>query len=191
MRSLLLASGFATLGLADVAWIDLRLAPDVVDRQIVAAAPREIVAAAPRETVAALRPVPTSPTTPVLPASKPAGLVTPPPPRLMLHYDVDAREPAEASKRDEEAALALLAADPTLVVIIDGHTDRTGWTTYNDRLSRARADLISAKLVARGVPRSRISVNGHGARKPIAQGDDAAALARNRRVELSFERRTP
>ncbi|MEA2750092.1 MAG: hypothetical protein QOI41_4235 [Myxococcales bacterium] len=188
MRSLLLASGFATLGLADVAWIDLRLAPDAFDRQTVAAAPRVAVAVP----LPAPLPVPTAPTTPVLSASKAPALPTPPPPpRLMLHYDVDAREPVEASKRDEEAALALLAADPTLVVIIDGHTDRTGWTTYNDRLSRARADLISARLLARGVPRSRISVSGHGARKPIAQGDDAAALARNRRVELSFERRTP
>jgi hypothetical protein len=189
MRSLLLASGFATLGLADLAWIDLRLAPDLIGGESVARAP----AAPPRADGRALErqvslPVATSPT-PVIAAS-PRPL-PPIPPRLVLQYDVDAREPAEATKREEDAAFALLSADPTLVVIIDGHTDRTGWMTYNERLSRARADAIAARLVARGVPRSRIAVSAHGARKPIAQGDDATSLARNRRVELSFERRTP
>jgi outer membrane protein OmpA-like peptidoglycan-associated protein len=187
MRSLLLASGFATLGFADLAWIDLRLAPDVVERETVAEAP----APPPRADVRTLeRQVPPSPAPAVPPrATRPA--LPPTPARLVLQYGVDEREPADAAKRDEDAAVALLSADPTLVVVIDGHTDRTGWTTYNERLSRARADAIAAALVARGVPRSRISVSGHGARRPIAQGDDAASLARNRRVELSFERRTP
>jgi outer membrane protein OmpA-like peptidoglycan-associated protein len=112
------------------------------------------------------------------------------PPKLVLHFDFDSREPSGAARRDEDAAVALLSSDPTLVAIIDGHTDRTGFAPYNDRLSRARADAIAATLVARGVPRTRIVVTGHGARRPVAQGSDAPSLARNRRVELSFERRS-
>lgn len=180
MRSLLLASGFATLGLADLAWLDLRLAPDILGRESVAGAP----AAPPRAPLALA--TPPRPAVATSPKSLP-----PVPPKLVLQYDVDAREPTDVAKHEEDVAFALLSADPTLVVIIDGHTDRTGWTTYNERLSRTRADAIAATLTASGVPRSRISVSAHGARRPIAQGDDAASLARNRRVELSFERRSP
>jgi outer membrane protein OmpA-like peptidoglycan-associated protein len=189
MRSLLLASSFATLGLADLAWIDLRLAPDIVERETVADAPA-VPPRPDRRTLERQAPL-AMPTSPAPPPPRSPRPPLPTPPRLVLQYGVDEREPADTAKRDEDAAFALLSADPSLVVIIDGHTDRTGWTVYNERLSRARADAIAAALVARGVPRSRISVSGHGARRPIAQGDDPGSLARNRRVELSFERRTP
>lgn len=214
MRSLFIASGFAALGAADVAWIDLRLAPSIVGRE---SAPVVAIAAAspPRaaDTTSVATPIATATAeatalaVAMTPASATARLVAPAAPApaapaahapapsaptgLVLHFDVDARAPIDADARDEETMLALLSSDPSLMVIIDGHSDHTGVSTYNDRLSRARAEAIGAMLVARGIARSRIQVIAHGARKPIAAGDDAASLARNRRVEVSFARRAP
>jgi outer membrane protein OmpA-like peptidoglycan-associated protein len=191
MRSLLLASGCAALGLADLAWLDLRLAPGLVERPAIVEISRSrsegmtMRSMELRVPSLAALPLPSSLAPP--PTPPPTAL----PPKMRLAFDVDARELSESAKRDVDAALAVLSADPALVVVIDGHADRTGTPAYNDDLSRARADAVAAMLAARGAARSRLSVSGHGARRPIAPGNDAASLARNRRVELSFERRRP
>lgn len=203
MRSLLLASGFAALGLADLAWIDLGLAPALATPKAVATpnVVAKMVNVERAQSAPISAPVARSKeSTGIEPPSSPLraepGVVTgaaprPIPPKMVLHFEVDAHEPSAAARRDAETAVGLLSADPTLVVIVDGHADRTGAPSHNDRLSRERADMIAAMLVASGVAPSRISTNGHGARRPIAPGNDEASLARNRRVELSFERRRP
>ncbi len=74
-------------------------------------------------------------------------------------------------------------------VALEGHADGIGADAYNVALSRRRADAVAQELVARGVRRDRLTVEGYGKRRPVAPNtlpdgsDNPAGRALNRRVE--------
>ncbi len=77
-----------------------------------------------------------------------------------------------------------LQENPGTLVTIVGHTDSTGGPAINQPLSLERAASTRAYLVNRGVNPNRITIEGRGAREPIASNEDPASRARNRRVEI-------
>lgn len=77
-----------------------------------------------------------------------------------------------------------LQQNPTTTVTIVGHTDASGSAAVNEPLSLQRADAVRDYLVSRGVASNRITVDGRGAREPIASNDSDDGRARNRRVEI-------
>jgi outer membrane protein OmpA-like peptidoglycan-associated protein len=77
-----------------------------------------------------------------------------------------------------------LATQPNTEVRIIGHTDSTGSTQLNDRLSMDRAQSTRQYLAARGVDPKRIQITGRGEYEPIADNSSEAGRARNRRVEI-------
>jgi outer membrane protein OmpA-like peptidoglycan-associated protein len=80
--------------------------------------------------------------------------------------------------------LALLKANPTLKLSIQGHTDSIGAHDYNVTLSQARAAAVVATLKAQGIAPARLTSAGFGPDKPIAPNDTDVGRAKNRRVEL-------
>jgi outer membrane protein OmpA-like peptidoglycan-associated protein len=77
-----------------------------------------------------------------------------------------------------------LQQNPSGTVTIIGHTDATGSASVNEPLSLQRADATRDYLVSRGVAANRFSLDGRGAREPVASNDTEAGRARNRRVEI-------
>jgi|SRR5579872_5552443 len=70
-------------------------------------------------------------------------------------------------------------------ITIEGFTDKTGTSAYNDALSRRRADRVMAYLIAtHDIPVFRIQEVGLGNDKPADTGRNRAARAKNRRVEI-------
>ena len=61
-----------------------------------------------------------------------------------------------ASKVAFEEARKEVASWSGAEVVVIGHTDRMGSDEFNDTLSRKRAEMVAARLVASGVPRDRI-----------------------------------
>ena len=106
--------------------------------------------------------------------------------RITLYINFDF---AKATIRPEsqpviQQIVALLKADPTLKVAIEGHTDDIGTRDYNMTLSQARANAVMAAVAAAGIEASRLTAAGFGPDKPIANNSDPDGRARNRRVEL-------
>jgi outer membrane protein OmpA-like peptidoglycan-associated protein len=91
-----------------------------------------------------------------------------------------------ASAKDDLDKLASgLTADKRFVIAVEGYTDSTGDKAYNEALSRKRADAVVTYLVAKhDVPIYRIHMIGLGQEKPVDEGRDRAARAKNRRVEV-------
>jgi outer membrane protein OmpA-like peptidoglycan-associated protein len=72
-------------------------------------------------------------------------------------------------------------------VAVEGYTDRTGTKQYNEDLSRRRADSVVAYLVAKhDIPIARIHMVGLGTERPIDEGHNRAARAKNRRVDITI-----
>lgn len=99
-----------------------------------------------------------------------------------LSFDVGSAELKPALRPVLEQFAQGLGA--TAAVRIVGHTDSTGSAAINDPLSVHRAQSVRDFLVTRGVPAQRMSVEGRGAREPIADNATEAGRARNRRVEI-------
>jgi len=74
--------------------------------------------------------------------------------------------------------------DKNVHVTIVGHTDSTGSDALNEQLSIDRAAAVRDYLSVRGVAPSRVSVQGRGAREPVASNSTDAGRAANRRVEI-------
>jgi outer membrane protein OmpA-like peptidoglycan-associated protein len=81
---------------------------------------------------------------------------------------------------------AFMTENPTTRVIIEGHTDSRGSDTYNEELSRRRAEAVKAALATRGVTGDRIDAMGRGEGFPVASNDSRAGQQQNRRVEIIF-----
>ncbi len=73
---------------------------------------------------------------------------------------------------------------PERRVLIEGHTDNIGSASYNDELSRRRAEAVAAALVGMGVAPQRLSSVGYGMAYPVASNSTDANRALNRRVEI-------
>ncbi len=74
--------------------------------------------------------------------------------------------------------------DKTVLVSIVGHTDSSGSDAINDPLSLERARTVRDYLEDRGVPASRMMIEGRGSRQPMADNGNDAGRAMNRRVEI-------
>ena len=102
-----------------------------------------------------------------------------------LNFDSDKSDikPELEGRLDEVAAV--LEANPSVRVRIDGHTDSRASEAYNQALSLRRAEAVRAALEARGVGGSVAGVFGAGETQPAVPNDSAANRYINRRVELT------
>ena len=73
---------------------------------------------------------------------------------------------------------------PNSLVDVMGHTDSTGSDSYNQDLSRRRAESVANYLVSRGVAQARLASIGYGEQYPRADNATAEGRALNRRVEI-------
>ncbi|MCQ4052556.1 OmpA family protein [Aeromonas sp. SG16] len=67
---------------------------------------------------------------------------------------------------------------------VDGHTDNTGESSYNQQLSLKRAQSVADVLVSVGMKSANLEVRGRGETAPVADNKSAAGRAENRRVAI-------
>jgi flagellar motor protein MotB len=81
-------------------------------------------------------------------------------------------------------AAGILARNPTLGMIIEGHTDSIGSDEDNLRLSVARAEAARVWLIEAGIEADRVVAVGYGETRPIGDNQTTEGRALNRRVEF-------
>ena len=93
-----------------------------------------------------------------------------------------------ALSQDAQLKLAKLSgiiqAHPGLNLAIEGHTDTTGSTDFNMKLSQQRADTVREFLISQGMSPDTITAKGMGQENPVADNSTAAGRKLNRRVEI-------
>lgn len=100
-------------------------------------------------------------------------------------FDTDKADIRPESKPTLDEVAKLLRANPSLALVVTGHSDAQGDFDYNVGLSQRRAAAVVATLVkSHGISASRLTAFGAGMAAPVASNDDEAGRSRNRRVEL-------
>ena len=69
-------------------------------------------------------------------------------------------------------------------VLVEGFTDSTGSSSYNQDLAQRRANAVASALGSMGVQRERIAMKAYGEAFPVAANDTASNRQLNRRVEV-------
>lgn len=93
---------------------------------------------------------------------------------------------ASGSDKALNQLLGLLQISKEYRIRIEGHTDDTGPSSVNLRVSRERAVAVSNYLQSSGVLASQLIAKGYGSTQPIADNNTDAGRARNRRIEISY-----
>ncbi len=75
---------------------------------------------------------------------------------------------------------------PDTNILVEGHTDSTGSTDYNQKLSERRAESVSNYAKGQGVTGARFSSIGYGENQPVAINSSADGRQQNRRVEIAI-----
>ena len=84
----------------------------------------------------------------------------------------------------DAVAQALTQQDSESKIVVEGHTDSQGGAAYNQLLSQQRAQAVRDYLVGRGMAADRVTCQGFGLTRPIADNASAEGRANNRRVEI-------
>jgi outer membrane protein OmpA-like peptidoglycan-associated protein len=92
--------------------------------------------------------------------------------------------PASFSALDK--VVAILKADTTLKLAVEGYTDNVGKPASNLILSQKRADAVQHYLVQKGIDANRLEAKGYGQEKEVADNSTPEGRAANRRVELKL-----
>jgi len=129
---------------------------------------------------------PPSAPAPVL-AATPAPVLAPSPApsrTYLVFFDWDRSDLTDRARQVlAEAARASTRVAATRIEVA-GHADKSGMPAYNQALSLARAQSVSAELVRLGVPAASIAVSAFGDTKPLVPTAAGVREPQNRRVEI-------
>ncbi len=103
-----------------------------------------------------------------------------------LLYDFDSSAIRPEAARNLQNLAASLEKYPDTELLIVGHTDSTGDSAYNERLSTRRADAAAGYLAMQGVETNRMRTAGKGEMEPLASNDTDEGRQLNRRIEVAI-----
>ena len=125
-----------------------------------------------------------------LPAGPKIPEVTPAPQQVTYKassfFDFDQSVVKPAGRQALQAMMSQAKGADIEQIRVEGHTDATGPTAYNQGLSERRADAVKRVLVELGAPPSKIVTEGFGETQPIADNKTREGRAQNRRVVVEF-----
>ncbi len=101
-----------------------------------------------------------------------------------IHFDYDLATIRPESMKIIRSVADMMKQHPDIQLSIEGHTDNTGSSSYNLKLSSARAAAVKEALGQLSIDQNRMLSKGYGEDKPIANNENEAGRANNRRVEF-------
>ena len=102
-----------------------------------------------------------------------------------VYFDFDKTNLTSKSLQTLKSIVDALNDNSQLNIVLSGHADERGTREYNLALGQRRADIVSQYLILNGVESNRITTKSYGEERPIANGQDEASYAKNRRVQIN------
>ena len=104
-------------------------------------------------------------------------------PRI-VYFDFDSFVVKDEFRPVIDANAKQLTTNRKAKMAIEGHTDERGGREYNLALGQKRAEAVAKSLVLLGAGDNQLEAVSFGKERPVAQGSDEDAWAKNRRAEL-------
>jgi peptidoglycan-associated lipoprotein len=110
-----------------------------------------------------------------------------PPPIVFedVHFDFDRYSLRPEAVRTLDEAVAALQKDPSIRVLIEGHTCNIGTAEYNLALGERRASSVRDYLVSRGISADRFRTVSYGEERPKYDNAREETRRLNRRAALT------
>lgn len=80
--------------------------------------------------------------------------------------------------------VVVMKENPTMEIMLEGHTDNQGDWNANLTLSKQRVEEVKKYLADKGVDMKRIQTQGYGSTRPVASNNSEEKRKFNRRVEF-------
>jgi len=112
--------------------------------------------------------------------SAPAGVAR------LVYFDFDSSEIRPEFVPVIAAHARAIAANASIHVRLEGHTDERGSPEYNIGLGERRAQNVRRALLLQGVAESQVVTVSYGEERPAVTGQTEEAWAKNRRVEFVY-----
>jgi len=109
----------------------------------------------------------------------------------LVFFDFNKSNLSSAAVKIVDQAAADAAAGKATTLTVTGYTDTVGSDAYNMRLSRRRAESVSAQLEKDGVASSEISIFAKGKHDLLVPTADGVKEPQNRRVSIVYDTPAP
>jgi len=106
--------------------------------------------------------------------------------RNVIYFDFDKSDIKPEYTDVITAHARNLTTHPNLKLKLEGNTDQRGTREYNIGLGERRAQAVRRAVMLQGVAESQLTTVSFGAERPAVEGDDEAAWAKNRRVDMVY-----
>ena len=104
-----------------------------------------------------------------------------------FYFDFDQATINTDSRAALAAHSAFLSSNPSVKILIEGHTDERGTKGYNMALGERRANAVQQFLVVNGVSKAQIEVLSYGEERPANPAHNESAWAQNRRAYIEYK----
>lgn len=105
-----------------------------------------------------------------------------------VYFDYDQAGLSDTARATLDRHAQWLQARPDVRVSVEGHCDERGTVDYNLALGDQRAKAVREYLVSLGVAEGRLTAVSYGKERPVDNGHDDAAWAKNRRAHFAVSR---
>lgn len=104
-----------------------------------------------------------------------------------VYFDQSKAELREESYTELDRIRKIMKENPTMEILLEGHTDNQGDATLNFRLAEQRITNVKNYLTADGqISPDRIAVKSWGQYRPLQKNTTEEARRKNRRVEFTI-----
>ena len=106
--------------------------------------------------------------------------------KRVIYFDFDSSEIKAEGTEVVAAHAKYLASHGSTRIRLEGNTDDRGSREYNIGLGERRAQAVKRALLLQGATEVQLATVSYGAERPAVVGNDEAAWAKNRRVEIVY-----
>lgn len=103
-----------------------------------------------------------------------------------IYFETGKTNLLEESFIELDVLVSVLTDNPSMEILITGHTDNKGKAEANKVLSEGRVKSVDDYLVTKGIDTKRLKYKGMGSTKPVADNKTEEGRAKNRRVEFQI-----
>jgi len=103
-----------------------------------------------------------------------------------IHYRIGSANLEPNSIPTLQNLLQMMQENPSIRITIAGHTDSTGDSAFNKKLSKMRANSVADWLIKNGISSTRLTTVGFGDTTPVASNDTEEGRRKNRRTEITI-----